>query len=106
MSDLQRSVQPEAVFAEVHDDIPRGGPGDFESTRKAFRMLKALPEQPEILDLGCGPGVQTLDLAGLTEGAITAVDNHEHFLGRLREAVAQRGLANRVTVLEGDYVPP
>lgn len=102
MSDVQRPVRPEAVFAEVHDEIPRGGPGDFESTRKAFRMLAALPEQPRILDVGCGPGVQTLDLARLTDGAITAVDNHEHFLGRLRGTLAQSGLADRVTVLEQD----
>ncbi len=102
MSDAELSVRPEAVFSEVHDDIPRGGPGDFESTRKALRMLEALPERPSILDMGCGPGVQTLDLAGLTDGGITAVDNHEHFLGRLRDAVAQRGLADRVDVLAGD----
>ncbi len=99
---MQAAVEPEAVFAELHDDIPRGGPGAFEATRKAFRMLRELPEQPSILDLGCGPGVQTLDLARLTDGSITAVDNHKHFLARLRDAVAQRGLADRVTVLEQD----
>lgn len=102
MSDVQLSVQPEAVFAEVHNDIPRGGPGDFESTRKAFGMLAGLPEQPGILDIGCGPGMQTLDLADFSDGSITAVDNHEHFLGRLREAVVQRGLTGRITVLERD----
>lgn len=102
MSDEQFPVQPEVVFAEVHDDIPRGGPGNFESTRKAFRILAELPERPNILDVGCGPGVQTLDLARLTDGSITAVDNHKHFLGRLRETVARRGLTDRVTVLDRD----
>lgn len=102
MSDEQLPVQPEVVFAEVHDDIPRGGPGNFESTRKALHMLAGLPQHPSVLDVGCGPGVQTLDLASLTDGPITAVDNHQHFLDRLRGTVAQRGLSDRITVLEGD----
>ena len=102
MDDAQISVQPEAIFAEVHDDIPRGGPGSFESTRRAFGMLAGLPERPNILDIGCGPGVQTLDLAALTQGSITAVDNHRHFLGRLEQEVGRRNLTDRVTVLEDD----
>ena len=90
MSDSKPPIQPEAVFAELHNDIPRGGPGDFECTRRAFGMLAGLGRQPSILDVGCGPGVQTLDLAALSDGSITAVDNHEYFLGRLRDVVSRR----------------
>ena len=102
MSSGQLSARPEAVFAEVHDDIPRGGPGDMESTRKAFGMLAGLRQRPRILDIGCGPGAQTLDLASITDGVITAVDNHEHFLGRLRVAAARRGLTDRVSIVNAD----
>jgi SAM-dependent methyltransferase len=90
------------VFFEIHDDIPRGGPGGFESTRRAFLMLTDLPKEPTILDVGCGPGMQTLDLAVLTKGNIVAIDNHPPFLNRLRTAVKARGLTERVVVQNAD----
>jgi hypothetical protein len=30
------------IFFEIHKDIPREGPGDNKSTRKAFKMLKKI----------------------------------------------------------------
>jgi SAM-dependent methyltransferase len=90
------------VFFEIHDDISRGGPGSFESTRRAFLMLTDCPKNATILDVGCGPGMQTLDLADLTEGRIMAVDNHQPFLNRLRAAVNNGGLADRIAVMNGD----
>jgi hypothetical protein len=63
-------------FYEVFENIPRQGPGLNAYTRKAFGQIeKELPEIPEILDIGCGKGMQTLELARLSQGAITAVDN-------------------------------
>ena len=38
------------VFFEVHSGLPREGPGDNESTRKAYLMLDDLPEKPRILE--------------------------------------------------------
>ena len=90
------------VFFEIHTDLPREGPGNFESTRKAFLMLSDIPEQPLILDVGCGPGLQTLDLANLTEGKIIALDNHQPFLDRLSERVRHLGLTERIRVVNGD----
>ncbi len=101
-SEVMSEDQIMSVFFEIHDDIPRGGPGSFESTRKAFLMLAGIPKNPTILDIGCGPGMQTQDLAGLTEGKIIAVDNHLPFLDRLNQAVAHRGLTSRITVMNGD----
>jgi len=43
-----------------------------------------------VLDLGCGVGGQTLQLAELTSGAIAAVDNHAPVIERLRWRVAER----------------
>lgn len=31
------------LFFEIHQDLPREGPGDFDSTWRAFAMLKQLP---------------------------------------------------------------
>jgi hypothetical protein len=44
------------VFFEIHADNPREGPGDFNSTKRAFLAMKNLPGKPKILDIGCGPG--------------------------------------------------
>jgi len=48
-------------FYELFCSLSRGGPGDNQSTRKAFGYLNNLPSEPRILDIGCGPGMQTLE---------------------------------------------
>jgi SAM-dependent methyltransferase len=65
-------------------------------------MLTDLPKEPNILDIGCGPGRQTLDLIRLTAGKIIAVDIHQPFLDAFTEQVAQQDLSDRITVLNGD----
>jgi len=67
----------------LHEGLPRQGPGSSECTRKAFSFLSGLPARPEILDIGCGAGMQTIELARLCPGCrITAVDIHQPFLAR------------------------
>ena len=92
------------VFFELHTDLPREGPGNFETTHRAFSLLKMLPERPQILDIGCGPGMQTLDLAKLTKGTIVAVDNHQPYLDRLSENIDRLGLSDRVRVVNADML--
>lgn len=92
----------EKVFFEIHSDNPREGPGNFESTKRAYSLLNNLPAKPTILDVGCGPGQQTLDLATLSDGYIHAIDNHEPFIKGLRKRVKERGLYNRVYPNLGD----
>jgi len=84
------------LFFKIHKDLPREGPGDSASTLKAFRMLAELPSAPRILDVGCGPGMQTLDLATATEGMIAAVDNHQPYLDDLERKSVQRDLTGRI----------
>ena len=62
-------------FYELFEALPRCGPGDNDSTRRAFNTIPRLPEQPFILDIGCGPGVQTIELAQISRGTIIALDN-------------------------------
>lgn len=73
----------EQIFFQIHRDNPREGPDNFESTQKAYSYLKNLPETPRILDIGCGPGKQTLDLAEISSAEIYAIDNHDDYLNRL-----------------------
>ncbi|MDD5491953.1 MAG: class I SAM-dependent methyltransferase [bacterium] len=90
------------IFFEIHADNPREGPGNFDSTKRAFQAMKNLPGKPSILDIGCGPGKQTLDLAQLTKGSITAVDNHEPFLEQLDKSVNSQRLSKRVQIVKAD----
>ena len=90
------------LFFEIHEGLPRQGPGDFESTKRAFAMLRDLPGEPRILDIGCGPGMQTLDLAGLTAGRIVALDNHQPFLDTLSTRAEESGLSKQIQVVNGD----
>ena len=90
------------IFFEVHSGLPREGPGDNESTKKAYSMLRALPEKPRIIDIGCGPGMQTITLAKLSNGKITAVDNHQPFLEQLKKNAEKEGVSEKITVVNGD----
>ncbi|MDQ1145638.1 ubiquinone/menaquinone biosynthesis C-methylase UbiE [Bacillus sp. SORGH_AS 510] len=76
-----------SIFYELHRDIPREGPGNNESTRKAYKIIEKYVSKPFILDIGCGPGMQTMELASLTEGSVLATDVNDGFLERLNEVV-------------------
>jgi len=85
-------------FYELFEALPRGGPGDNKSTRRAFNTIPKPPEQPLILDIGCGPGVQTIELAKLSKGRIIALDNHQAFLDKLIKKAKKKELL--------DYIVP
>lgn len=64
-----------------------------------------------VLDIGCGPGFATLDLAGIVgpTGRVVALDRSRRFLDTLDAARRQQGLAN-ITAheldLDDDALPP
>lgn len=91
-----------AVFLEIHTGNAQEGPGNFTSSRQAFSALTDLPDNPSILDAGCGPGRQTLDLARISNGNITAVDTLAAFVTSLQETIQAQGLAGRLTAVQGD----
>ncbi|GAB4341492.1 MAG: class I SAM-dependent methyltransferase [Candidatus Abyssubacteria bacterium] len=86
------------VFFEIHSGLARESPGSNKYTRQAFNMLPKL-EHPRILDIGCGPGAATLQLARLTNGDIVALDTHQPFLDRLANEVQEAGFSRRVTTV-------
>ena len=81
-------------FFEIYSsELPRQGPGDHESTLRAYKMLSGLPAHPKILDIGCGTGEQTLDLARVSNGSIIAIDFHQPFLDELERKASRSGLS-------------
>ena len=90
------------LLVELHEGQPRLGPGNDESTLKALARCEHLPAQPEILDVGCGTGAQTLALATGSDGHITAVDLIPSFLARLDRNVVRLGLEERIEIRQAD----
>jgi serine/threonine-protein kinase HipA len=92
------------AFLLLYSDLPREGPGSDDCTREALRRLRPLlPPSPRVLDLGCGPGRQTLVLARELDTSITAVDLHAPFLARLEADAAARGLSHLVHTRCADF---
>jgi SAM-dependent methyltransferase len=83
-------------FYTVFESLPRQGPGCSGATQKAFSLLPPIPADAEILDVGCGSGTQTRDLAALSGGTITAVDNHQPFLDAVAAWAGKQGLQDRI----------
>ncbi|MFA4860222.1 class I SAM-dependent methyltransferase [Methanoregula sp.] len=83
-------------FYQIFESLPRQGPGCAGATKKVFSFIPPLPGDAAILDVGCGSGTQTRDLAKLTTGTITAVDNHQPFLDAIDTWTEQAGMTHRV----------
>ncbi|MEW5775163.1 MAG: class I SAM-dependent methyltransferase [Thermodesulfobacteriota bacterium] len=90
------------LFFDIFNDLPRQGPGDAQSTARALGLCAGLPPRPDILDVGCGSGVQTLELARRTGGRVTGVDTHPVFLERLAASARSQGLGDRVRAVRAD----
>jgi cyclopropane fatty-acyl-phospholipid synthase-like methyltransferase len=67
-------------------------------TRRAFALLPKL-SHPRILDIGCGSGVVTLELAHISGGTVVALDYDRSALDRLVQRAKAEGLVDRITVV-------
>ena len=64
-------------------------------TRKAFRMLPQM-DRPRILDIGCGSGVSTLELARLSRGKVIGIDIDQSALDKFTRRIEEAGLTDRI----------
>lgn len=89
-------------FLEIYGKLPRAGPGSYECTKRAFELMSAVPESPRILDIGCGPGVQTVDLLKISGGQVLALDFLPLMIARTKANAEIAKVLERLEVLIQD----
>jgi ubiquinone/menaquinone biosynthesis C-methylase UbiE len=72
-------------------------------TRKAFQMLPKL-DNPYILDIGCGSGIPTMELARLSQGEVLGIDIDQSALDKFTIKIEEKGLAGRVQALNHSMI--
>ncbi|MHA2007991.1 MAG: class I SAM-dependent methyltransferase, partial [Promethearchaeota archaeon] len=65
--------------------------------REGFENIPAM-DKPQILEIGCGTGIPTLELARLSNGEITGVDIDEEALVKLKLKIKEKDLSSRIKV--------
>jgi len=109
---MSEQEQP-AFFYEIFDpSMPRLGPGDSASTIKALDTLLAAGSAQggildgstkiRILDIGCGNGAQTIQIAKHCDCSILAVDYQQPFLDELRRRAEAEGVSEKIRTQRGD----
>ena len=73
--------------------------GFLKYSREAYALLPAM-DRPRILDLGCGSGPATIELAKLSESEVFGADTDEEALEELRRRVEEAGFGHRVKAVE------
>ncbi len=86
------------LLTELHECLLQAGPVRLGYTRRAYQMIPRM-DRPQILDVGCGEGGPTLELARLSDGEVVGVDIHQPSLARLQRRIDDAGLSNRVRVV-------
>ncbi len=85
-----------AVLEELRQGLPTEK--RLEYTRRAFKLLPRIPE-PNILDIGCGSGLPTVELARLGNGIVTGVDIDGAALDKMMGRARKLGVSHRVKAL-------
>ncbi len=68
-------------------------------TRQAFARVPHL-DNPRILDVGCGTGVPTVELARMSNGTIIALDSDRSVLEVLENKINGTNLAERIQIVQ------
>jgi ribosomal protein L11 methyltransferase len=86
-------IEPEMAF----------GTGEHQTTRGVVRLLPAVIRAGDrVADLGAGSAVLSIAAAKLGARQVTAIELDHDSIANAEQNVARNGVADRVTVIEGD----
>ncbi len=86
---------PKDVYTHGHAESVLRSHRWRTAENSAGYLLPRLREEARILDVGCGPGTITLDLARIaTAGSVVGLDRSDAVIGEARATAAQAGVAN------------
>jgi SAM-dependent methyltransferase len=86
------------VYHELHNNIIKERPGRLDYVEKAFKMLPKI-DKPNILDIGCGAGEPTIELAKLSDGFVTGIDIDQKALDKFESKVDEQNLSDKIKIL-------
>ena len=89
-----------SLLVDLHGGSERQGPGGTAETKLALELAKLPPKAMlKVLDVGCGTGASTLQLAHCLDADITAVDLSADFIETLVDRALEQGLAWKIRPL-------
>ncbi|MFD9908946.1 methyltransferase domain-containing protein [Streptomyces sp. NPDC059063] len=95
MSQSQQTPADTAVYTHGHHESVLRSHSWRTAANSAAYLIGSLQPDMKVLDVGCGPGTITADLAALVpDGHVTGVDRAPGVLEQARATAAERGLAN------------
>jgi SAM-dependent methyltransferase len=80
----------------------RAGPS--ETTKRLIAVIRAAGAGGTLLDIGCGTGILTFELLGAGFSSATGIDAAPASLAAGRAEATRRGVGQRITWIEGDFV--
>ncbi|MGW1840732.1 class I SAM-dependent methyltransferase [Streptomyces sp. NPDC002067] len=87
--------QETAVYTHGHHESVLRSHTWRTAANSAAYLLSSLKPHMQVLDIGCGPGTITADLAALVpDGQVTALDHAPGILEKARATAEERGLTN------------
>jgi magnesium-protoporphyrin O-methyltransferase len=78
--------------------------GPRETTKRLIALLRAAGAGGTLLDIGCGTGILTFELLGAGFSSATCIDAAPASLAAGRAEATRRGVGERITWTEGDFV--
>jgi SAM-dependent methyltransferase len=78
--------------------------GPRETTKRLIALLRAAGAGGTLLDIGCGTGILTFELLEAGFSTATCIDAAPASLAAGRAEATRRGVAERITWTEGDFV--